>query len=112
MNLHPNLQTLLKFENEKALCPFCKGVLVGTVGELLECDYCTTAPLIFKNELWYHLVIKKNLIVMVLVNFKEDYIEFLFGDTAIPNLKIPHTKLPILNFMAMRHKIKKLLPFI
>jgi hypothetical protein len=112
MNFHPSIVSLLKFQDGKALCPFCYVKFDLEVEDRTMCTGCTSSPIIFENRLSYILVIKKNLKCFVEADFEKDQTRFLFLGISIPNLTIPHTKLPIFDIKAMQFKIKRLLPFI
>jgi hypothetical protein len=110
---HPII-SLLKFDGDKPLCPFCQSILAGDIhyGEVLECDNCQFEPLMYSDTLNYYLSIKEKMWVSIEVDFKKDQITIDFLNDQCGEIIIHNTKLPFLDIPAMQTKIKKLLPFI
>ena len=111
MSFHPAILSALKFQDERAICPFCQEPLEIASEEEMACE-CPTMLIIMKDEASYLLNIKNDFDVMIDVNLEEDKIKVIFLDADLAAFQIPHTKLPFFDPLFMRDKIKKLLIFI
>jgi hypothetical protein len=141
MKFHPTIQQVIKTTfvegEEYALCPFCQSPMQpgSRITPTIYCD-CSKHPTLqdpkvvphqpeehdpsqveinateepIYSQLYYRLILSKKLFVEVAVDFQANTTHL----AAIPDMdiRVTHTKFPFFNEMAMRHKLKKYLPFL
>jgi hypothetical protein len=133
MDFHPKIKELFKFQDDIPICPFCDNVMarrenINNDKQILEhwyqCLECSkdieilwdavnfpnqlSTPL---NMISYNLQINKKLKVSIDVYFDDNITMISFWDHTISPIKVPHTKFPFFNEMAMRHKLRIYLTF-
>lgn len=124
-------------EEEQALCPFCKSPMVhgSRITPSIYCE-CSKRPTLqdphvveYKpaahdeslveivgdyepvySQLHYRLIVNKKTAVEIAADFQANTTQLTFPPDV--DLKVTHTKFPFFNEMAMRHKLKKYLPFL